>query len=182
MLHLYKLTVFKTYYVWENVKTGDYLVRTTSYSLPLNLHDHVDLIQPTTMFSTWKGMGSTAFLDQVVNPETVTGQYHNPDNGVVVDKSCNVTITVDCLKQLYNVPLDYKLQAPEKNSIAITSYLEEYANIADLQLFYADQVPQAVNTSFKLISINGKLFYVHRRALIILLQEGKTFRMALSLV
>lgn len=147
-----------TYYVWKHTESGDYLVRTTSYSLPQNLHDHVDLIQPTTMFSAWKGMGSTAFWEdvaQVADAKTVTGQYRNPDNAVVVDKACNVSITVNCLKQLYNVPLDYKPKAAQKNSIAITSYLEQFANLADLQSFYADQVPQAVGTSFKLISVNG---------------------------
>ncbi|PFH51348.1 hypothetical protein AMATHDRAFT_142954, partial [Amanita thiersii Skay4041] len=40
-----------TYHVWKHEKSGDYLVRTTSYSLPKGLHEHVDVIQPTTMFA-----------------------------------------------------------------------------------------------------------------------------------
>jgi hypothetical protein len=39
--------------------------------------------------------------------------------------------------------------------LGITGYLEEYANIKDLQLFFQDQVPGAVNPSFKFVSIKG---------------------------
>lgn len=37
------------------------------------------------------------------------------------------------------------------------SYLDQFASISDLQLFYADQVPAAINSTFNVISINGEL-------------------------
>lgn len=40
-------------------------------------------------------------------------------------------------------------------SIGITGYLDQFANMEDLQLFYADQRPDALNSSFKVVSVNG---------------------------
>lgn len=147
-----------TFYVWKHDATGDHLVRTTSWSLPEDLHEHIEVIQPTTLFSSWKGMRSTIFWDDSQeHAKALPAPYHNPSTGTTVDPACNVSITVSCLKQLYNIPSNYKPKAAKKGSIAITSYLEQYANIADLQSFYADQVPEAVNSTFNLISVKGGL-------------------------
>jgi tripeptidyl-peptidase I len=45
--------------------------------------------------------------------------------------------------------------AQNGNHVAITSYLGQYANIADLQAFYEDQRPDAVNSSFHFVSVDG---------------------------
>lgn len=70
-----------------------------------------------------------------------------------MDPACNVSITINCLKQLYNI--GNFTPSAAGNSIGITGYLEQYANDADLQSFYADQVPQAVGSSFEVISVKG---------------------------
>ena len=75
-------------------------------------------------------------------------------SGGHVDASCNETITITCLLELYNA-VGYKASANIGNQIAVTGYLEQFANIADLQLFYADQRPDALNSSFKVVSVNG---------------------------
>ncbi len=74
-----------------------------------------------------------------------------------VDPACNVSITVSCLKQLYNA-VGFVPSGRNKNStIGITAYLEQNANKADLQLFYHDQVPQAVGSTFDFIPVKGGL-------------------------
>jgi len=103
------------------------LVRTTSYSLPTNLHTHVEVVQPTTMFGRFKPEKSTIFgLDAVTElfdtaskalPSVLSGA-----SGVTVDASCNKTITVPCLLQLYNA-VGYVPSNDPKNSIGITGYL-----------------------------------------------------------
>lgn len=77
------------------------------------------------------------------------------DSATAVDPSCNATVTIRCLQQLYKTG-NYKQQATQKNSIAISSYLEEFVNKEDLQAFYIDQRPDAVNSSFNLISVKGE--------------------------
>lgn len=75
-------------------------------------------------------------------------------SGGQVDASCNRTITITCLQQLYNA-VGFTPSGKTKNQIGITGYLEQFANIADLQQFYADQRPDALNSTFKFISVNG---------------------------
>ncbi|KAI0925655.1 hypothetical protein AcV5_008333 [Taiwanofungus camphoratus] len=145
------------YQVWTHDESGDSLVRTTSYSLPEHLMDHVDLVQPTTVFSRFSSMKTTYRFSQ--DQSTTAGQNGSyipvpSASGGQVDASCNQTITVSCLKQLYNA-VGYTPAAAGQNQIAVTAYLDQYANFEDLQLFYADEVPAAVNTTFTVISING---------------------------
>jgi tripeptidyl-peptidase-1 len=56
--------------------------------------------------------------------------------------------------------VNYVPRAMKENGVALTGYLEEIANFADLQKFYGDQVPTAVNTSFKVVLINGVSNYL----------------------
>lgn len=76
-------------------------------------------------------------------------------SGGHVDASCNGTITITCLLELYNA-VGYNASAHSGNHIGITGYLEQFANKQDLQTFFADQRPQAVGSSFNTIFINGK--------------------------
>ncbi|KAF8204660.1 tripeptidyl peptidase A [Pholiota molesta] len=143
------------YHVWEHVESGDYLVRTTSYSLPSNLHDHIELIQPTTMFGRFKPEKSAIFsavpVPDTFGQENIVEGTIKSASGISVDASCNSTITITCLQQLYNA-VGFKPSA-KGNSVAVTGYLEQFANKQDLQTFFADQRPDAVNSTFKVISV-----------------------------
>ncbi|KAG1752553.1 peptidase S8/S53 domain-containing protein [Suillus paluster] len=145
-----------TYHVYKHAESGDSTVRTTSYSLPEILHDHVDLIQPTTMFARFKAFKSTLHWTNQVQPAglspsggTITGPAGNQ-----VDASCNNTITVSCLKQLYNA-VDYNTSATNCNKLGLTGYLEQYANNMDLQQFYQSENPSAYGSNYTFISVNG---------------------------
>lgn len=134
------------------------MVRTLKYSLPDDVYSHVELIQPTTMFTRMKALKATPHfsVDQSQTAAAATGSSIKLPSGVTVDASCNTTITVTCLKELYNA-VGYKTSATNGNTFGITGYLDQFANIADLQLFYADQRPDALGSSFELISVNGSL-------------------------
>jgi len=104
----------------------------------------------------WKQDSSSAIDHMVSLASGTTSVYENPISGLSVDLSCNETVTVKCLQQLYN-SVGYLPKIPkEKNRIGVTGFLEQYANVEDLNTFYADQVPQAVGTSFDFISVNGE--------------------------
>ncbi|KAF8076736.1 subtilisin-like protein [Lyophyllum atratum] len=148
-----------TYHVWKNGANGDRIVRTTSYSLPENLHQHIELVQPTTMFGQFKELKSTiVWADDDAAPAQSknVAPIHNPSTGVPVDASCNKTITIKCLQQLYNA-VGFTPTQLGNNSIGITGYLEQFANIQDLQSFYAEQRPDALNSSFEFIPVKGGL-------------------------
>jgi len=135
-------------------------VRTTEYSLPAHLDQHIELVQPTTAFNRAKGQRTTfRFFPDLNTPGSSSSSDDTifvPGSGVTVDASCNRTITVSCLKQLYNA-VNYVPKAAHENAIGITGYLKQFANFADLQQFYVDQVPAAVNTSVDVVLVNGGL-------------------------
>ncbi|CAA7260133.1 unnamed protein product [Cyclocybe aegerita] len=126
--------------------------------LPANLHDHIDVIQPTTMFGRFKQHKSmVSFPDPDIEIIEFTPDMKpvvDAVTNVSVDASCNRTVTITCLQQLYNA-VGYTPLANASNSIAITGYLEQFANNQDLQSFYADQRPDALNSRFTFLSVAG---------------------------
>ncbi|KZT42984.1 subtilisin-like protein [Sistotremastrum suecicum HHB10207 ss-3] len=145
------------YHVWKHIASGSTLIRTTSYSLPTALHRHVDVIQPTTSFAR-AGPFSTIF--RLETEEFEAPPPNAPaivaNGGLKVDAACNTSITITCLQQLYNA-VGVKPSAKNGNEIGITGYLGQFASTSDLQLFFANQTPAAVGSSFKFVSVNGGL-------------------------
>ncbi|KAJ6515437.1 tripeptidyl peptidase A [Mycena sanguinolenta] len=140
------------YYIFQHA-SGDVLVRATAYSLPQSLHEHIEFIQPTTMFTRSKGM------TPILNPEE-----DEPLGSIVpvtpftephaIDSSCTTSVTLSCIMQLYNA-VGYTPRATKKNGIGITGFLGQNADKQDLSSFYRDQLPAAVNSTFKSISVYG---------------------------
>jgi tripeptidyl-peptidase I len=118
------------------------VVRALSYSLPRSLHDHVDVITPTTMFGTMRSMRSKVFVQPAVHapgPEIEEGRMIMGPAGIAVSSSCNRAITPTCLMQLYGTS-GYIPASTSKNSIGVAGYLEEYASYADLTVCIITQV------------------------------------------
>lgn len=98
-------------------------MRTTSWSLPESLHEHIDLVHPTTMFRGGLQAKAATFrtLDKAPGEAAVIS-IPSPSPSAV-NPSCNTTITPTCLLQLYNAT-QYTVQSATKgNKIAISSYL-----------------------------------------------------------
>lgn len=116
------------YRVYKHVDTGETIVRTTSYSLPGVLHEHVSVIAPTTYFGTMRAMKSQIFRgpfnDRIPAPKA-------PEAGAPA--SCAQEITPACLFSLYNAA-GYVPAAADKNVLGVAGYLGQYANYADLQV------------------------------------------------
>ncbi|KAG2115755.1 peptidase S8/S53 domain-containing protein [Suillus discolor] len=144
------------YHVYKHAQTGESIIRTMSYSLPEILHDHVDLIQPTTMFARFKAFKSTLHWTNHVQPadSSLSGSTITGPAGNQVDARCNNTITVSCLRQLYNA-VDYKTSATNDNALGITGYLNESTNDVDLQQFYQVQNPSAYGSNYTSLSVHG---------------------------
>ncbi|KAF7352230.1 Peptidase S53 domain-containing protein [Mycena venus] len=128
-------------HIWKHIDSNEYIVRTTSYSLPKSILDHVELIQPTTMFGTFQKLESTIHSINKIESQNFSPILDSV-TGRRVDASCNSTITITCLKQIYNADM----------------YLD-YTNRADLQTFFEEQVPTAavVNATYNFVSVPGGL-------------------------
>lgn len=163
------------FHVWKHAVDGDVLIRTTQYSLPEHLHSHIDLVQPTTYFGRSKPMSTTfhSLNISVILPgllglnvsvgsnpsgNSSSGNSSSGNPPVLTDPyigvNCSEIITVSCLLQLYNAN-SYVPTATGKNSIGITGYLGQFANMVDLQNFFSLERPASVNPTFNTVLVNG---------------------------
>ncbi|KAF8214031.1 subtilisin-like protein [Mycena galopus ATCC 62051] len=141
------------YYMFQHTG-GDVLVRTTAYRLPQYLHEHIELIQPTTMFTRSKGMTPIVYPEEDEPLGSI--KRVTPSTKPHVHPSCATSVTLSCIMQLYNA-VGYTPRATKKNAIGITGFLGQNANKRDLNSFYRDELPAAVNSTFKSISVYGAI-------------------------
>lgn len=134
------------YAVYKNDKDGRSTLRTTSYSLPQSVHDAIDMVQPTTMFSD---LGvSKSLIKQMVPAEDA------PVSARDTSICATERFSASCLKENYNI----KGYTPAKNktTFGITGFLGEVYSPTDLDLYlaqFAKNVP--ADTTIPVIPING---------------------------
>jgi tripeptidyl-peptidase I len=120
--------------------TGATKLRTTEYSVPESLVDHVDLISPTTYFGKSKAMRirkSAAMRGTRPASMKRLTRRQVPDSCNEILDLDNYTYSVftpDCLKAVYNIN-GYTPDASSGSSIAFGSFLNESASFSDLTLY-----------------------------------------------
>ncbi|KAK6949817.1 hypothetical protein Daesc_008138 [Daldinia eschscholtzii] len=135
---------------YQYEKGGNPKLRTLSYSVPDELVENIDLIQPTTRFGQLGAKRSTIFEILPLEPE----EEDDVKAAMAVDAAdCNPSrVTPACIRSLYNI----KYTAPtEGNLVAFSSYLEEYARYSDLQSFETQYLPAAKGQNFSVELVNG---------------------------
>ncbi|KAF7317714.1 Subtilisin-like protein [Mycena kentingensis (nom. inval.)] len=145
------------YAVYRHDKTGEDVVRTMSYSLPHELHDHIDVITPTTYFGTMRSMRTTSFVqDAAPLNEFTKPSFEAEISPLAVPASCGSTVTPACLRAMYNTT-GYVPRATSTNKLGVAGYLQEFANDADLQTFFRAFRTDAVGATLTHIQLNGGL-------------------------
>ncbi|KAF9013555.1 subtilisin-like protein [Hymenopellis radicata] len=139
-----------TYGVYSHPESSSTVVRTLSYSLPKELHDHIAVMAPTTYFSTVHTMKATSFIME----KNVDESPFKAITNAVVPSSCNSAITISCLRALYNT-VNYVPTATNRNVLGVAGYLDQFANRADLQTFLKKYRTDAVNTTYDTVLVNG---------------------------
>ncbi|KAF2020370.1 subtilisin-like protein [Aaosphaeria arxii CBS 175.79] len=140
------------YHNYKHVDGNKVVARTTSWSLPRHLHNHIDAIQPTTSFFRAAANEETYFNAPAEVPES----YKKPTDDVIA-RVCNVTsVTPECFANLYHTK-GYKAKAGDKNTVGFNNFLGEVPIRPDAELFLKKYRPEAVESakSFKAFSING---------------------------
>ncbi|KAF7985673.1 hypothetical protein HWV62_2219 [Athelia sp. TMB] len=134
--------------VFNHKQTGDQTIRTLSYSIPSALQEHLDFVHPTTNFAAG-GLGSPALpLSPVKISHNGTATGSQPETG-----SCSI-ITPACLQKIYGLPIAKATQSI--NQIAVSGYIGEYAQKADLTEFLIALRPDmSATTTFSLATIDG---------------------------
>lgn len=137
-----------TYHTYEH-DDGNRILRTSQWSLPTHLHEHVDTVQPTTSFFRAHAHGVDHVVEDSAAIQSLQAselESNAPDN---IKAVCNATsVTPLCFETLYNTK-GYKVKAAGKNRIGFANYLEEHPIRTDLRLFLAKFRPFAVNVAKK---------------------------------
>ncbi|RFU25106.1 hypothetical protein B7463_g11230, partial [Scytalidium lignicola] len=132
---------------------GTHLIRTSSWSIPLHLHSHIDTIQPTNSF-----FRSSPFRVQSVELMPWIPEDYTPPTNANLAKFCNISsVTPDCFMHLYQT-VGYVPTALDTNSIGFNNFLGEVPIRPDTEMFLTKYRPEAVSgaTQFPQISIaNG---------------------------
>ncbi|KAI0430484.1 tripeptidyl-peptidase [Xylaria sp. FL1042] len=146
--------LLNTTFAWyEYEKGGGAKLRTLDYSVPDDIANSIDLIQPTTRFGQLGAKKSTIFDMHIL--EDQESRIANVESTGDVAADCNTSqITPACLKSLYNI--QYTPSA-SGNLVAFASYLEEYARYTDLASFERSWLPSAVGQNFTVQLVNGGL-------------------------
>jgi len=140
---------------------GEQMIRTTEWSLPLHLHEHINTIQPTNSFMRIKKRSPLPETFEKRAPK-LTVEFDLNDKSELtpytpaVAAACNpALVTPDCLRTFYGT-INYTVQT--KSEVALCDYLGEVNLRSDvkqyLEMFRPDAVAGA--DEFKQISIaNG---------------------------
>ena len=94
---------------------GAHIVRTSEWSLPLHLHQHIETIQPTNSFFSPKTQRSTVKQVLVAGLDLdLSAKAFDAPNKATVDTACNITaVTPTCLRTLYG---EYNFNIPRSGT------------------------------------------------------------------
>ncbi|KAJ6526044.1 peptidase S8/S53 domain-containing protein [Mycena capillaripes] len=126
------------------------ITRTLTVSLPSELIGHVDVVHPSTSFTT-RNLGSS-FPQLPFHP-------HSSEKRTEPVASCNSSrpdgiVTPTCLQKIYGIPSAPATQ--KNNSILVTGYLGISPNRTDISTFLEQFRPDIPpNTTFNMITIDN---------------------------
>ncbi len=133
--------------VYTHDETGTEAVRTLSYSIPAELQGHLDLVHPTVTFPNPRGLPP-------VFTAPIKAEARNLTSRATIPSSCARTITPACLQAIYNIPSTPATES--SNKLAVTGFIEQYANKADLKTFLTRfRTDISSSTSFTLQTLDG---------------------------
>ncbi|KIK60501.1 hypothetical protein GYMLUDRAFT_167978 [Collybiopsis luxurians FD-317 M1] len=142
-----------TYHVFAHTDSDAKIVRTLEYSLPRHLHEHINLVSPTTYFGTTQSMRTTSLLQP-----KISGLNSNLTAELTPSISCRTVVTPTCLQELYNTA-NYTPTQTNVNKIGITGYLAQYASYSDYTTFIQKYLPDATGSNFTVTQVNGGYNY-----------------------
>ncbi|KIJ52628.1 hypothetical protein M422DRAFT_43457 [Sphaerobolus stellatus SS14] len=167
------------YKLYEH-ENGAKSIGTGSYSVPLHIHPHIEIIMPTLLISH-TDIGSPMHHSLALRddaPSTEPGLLRNlgsPTSDSLPKlkpgpsitplttsiagatgsdlTTCDVNITPDCLRALYNI--NYKPISTKKNTFGIVEYTPQAFLQPDLDLFFKNFSAHQVQTTPTFVAIDG---------------------------
>ncbi|KAI9435318.1 subtilisin-like protein [Lactarius indigo] len=143
-----------SYQLYGHVKKNMTLVRTIGYALPAALHEHVQIVAPTTSFDSpgtrWqmprKRFGGAA---AGLAAEAATGPGTMPSS-----RDINIGTVPSVLRSLYSTS-EYVPVATDRNMLGIVGYLGQYPSPTDLTLFMNKYRTDGADATFTVEEVNN---------------------------
>jgi len=135
-------TSFKVYR--SEVRSHVKKIRSLGYSVPREVHSHIDMIHPITRFGELQAERSHILTHGAAIA------------AAAVNATCNSTITPACLADLYNFA-DYQVDPSANVTIGVNGFLEEYARYDDFDQFAQTYAPYAIGSNFSYTLVAGGL-------------------------
>jgi tripeptidyl-peptidase-1 len=143
-----------SYRLYRHTETNETVLRTTGYSLPFVLHEHVQTVAPTTYFGSPIALRQTSRLVPG-GPTLPKGDLELQNASTdAVSSSCASTITPCCLRRLYKTER-YVPRAAGTNKLGIAGYLGQSASQPDLTQFMTLFRPDAVGSRLSIKQVKG---------------------------
>ncbi|KAF2426239.1 subtilisin-like protein [Tothia fuscella] len=145
---------------------GSTLIRTPNWSIPANLHEHINAVQPTNSFFRTSPKRSTWMAPPNMLKAPVLSEDQAAANAALAKtlaaapntdalKVCNATsVTTDCLRTLYNTK-GYTPKIPARSKIGFCNYLEETTIMTDLDQFVSKYRSDAKGANIKFEIVNN---------------------------
>ncbi|PCH35494.1 subtilisin-like protein [Wolfiporia cocos MD-104 SS10] len=184
------------YYVYQHLDGYEHIACHEKYHLPEHVSRHVEIVTPTLHFDV-KPRRAPVHLDK--RSISVGGQYTSAHSvgqpglgasfpnitgdikGILSDlKNCDVQITPDCLRALYD--FTYTPNATEKNSIAIVEYTPQAYVPSDLDIFFEMFSPSQVGERPVLYSIDGGFIQTNQTGVAYNRESNLDLQYAMTLV
>ncbi|KUJ19762.1 subtilisin-like protein [Mollisia scopiformis] len=176
-IHSIETLLDTEYFVYQHDDDGLTAIRSSAWSLPHHLHDHIEAIHPTNAFINTKtkthrlrsrsevqplGLGENgapSYNELVAIDHTQFGHMEIPDikdlpKNPSPSQACNrVATSPVCLRTLYGA-LDYVPQLPAKNRIGVVNFLDHISSVSDIGTFLQRYRPDAVSAGYEIQTEN----------------------------
>lgn len=133
-----------TFQTFEDER-GNVIVRALSYSIPSDLVNSVEMIQPTTRFPQARWPSETRSKKRAIRERQAAVNFSN----------CSQFVSPSCLRKLYKIG-DAHIKPNIKNTLAVISFDFDYAQYSDLTHFQKKFAPWVVGHNYTWTSIDGQ--------------------------
>ncbi|KAK3720454.1 hypothetical protein LTR37_003867 [Vermiconidia calcicola] len=145
-----------SYKEFKHDEDGSTLSRAPEWSLPLHLHDHIDVVQPTTSFfraARDQNLPRQQDASVAVERREITAEAKRNVEVATeqdsIDDICSVHLTTPrCLRTLYGT-INYTPQAPDLNKVGLTNYLNETNRRRDIHLYLKTYRPSIADAAYE---------------------------------
>lgn len=133
------------FHSFRNDVSQETAIRTLQYSVPRDIRDHVQMIQPTIKFGQFSAQGAQ---ENQPDLEPVATRFDD------LNVNCSTTVTTKCLRRLYGI-YDTEAKPDPRNKLGVSGFLDQYARYDDFRTFMRTYEPGHIDANFSVVSING---------------------------